>query len=196
MLAFPFVRAFLRNPGMRKRIAAIALLMFSGLSAWTYYNWENLTYSMGKDPWLTGRVGLWGLSMTWIADRPIIGHGFDAFWSSYYGPAAELRAAVGWLVAPHAHNGLINLCLDLGLIGVLLFLAGFAITFRRALAEARASGALESIWPVGFLAFYFLYCLTETSFLSRNDLFWILYVATMFYARTSNLPAVGCREVA
>lgn len=179
ILAFPFVRAFLRNPGMKKKIATIALLVFSGLAAWTYYNWENFTYALGKDPELTGRVGLWALSMTWIADRPFVGHGYDAFWSDYYGPAADFRAASGWLVATHAHNGFINLWLDLGAIGVLIFAVGAAVTYRRSLELAKTSASMQGIWPVSFLTFYLLYSITETSFLSRSDLLWILYVATV-----------------
>lgn len=177
VLAFPFVRAFVKHPAKRNKIVAIALLMFVGVAAWTYYNWENFTYSLGKDPGLTGRVALWALSMTWIGDKPLVGHGFDAFWSDFYGPASDLRAASGWLVAPHAHNGFINLWLDLGATGVLIFTLGAAVTYRRAVEVARTSKSLEGIWPVSFLTFFLLYSLTETSFLSRNDLLWILYVA-------------------
>ena len=179
MVAFPFVRAFQNNPAKRRKIIAFALLTFGGVAAWTYYNWENFTYSLGKDPGLTGRVALWGLSMTWIADRPFVGHGFDAFWSDYYGPAADFRAASGWLEATHAHNGFINLWLDLGAIGVLIFAVGAAVTYRRTLELAKTSASVEGIWPVSFLAFYLVYSVTETSFLSRSDLLWILYVATV-----------------
>lgn len=196
VLAFPLVLSFLKHPAKRKKIAAIALLMFSGLAAWTGYHWESFTYSLGKDPGLTGRVELWALSITWIGDRPLVGHGYDAFWSDYYGPAADFRAASGWLVAPHAHNGFLNLCLDLGLIGVLLFLAGFVITYGRSLAAAKMWRTVEGIWPVSFLTFYLLYSITEADFMSRNNLLWILYVAIMFSVRTSELPIAGVREIA
>jgi O-antigen ligase len=196
MLAFPFVRAIQNNPVNRRKIIAVALLIFGGLAAWTYYNWENFTYYLGKDPNLTGRVALWGISMTWIADKPFLGYGFEGFWSNYYGPAADLRIAVGWLEAPHAHNGFINLWLDLGLIGVLLFVLGFIITYREATAFATTTKSVEGIWPVTFLTFYMVYSFTETNFLSRNDLLWILYVAMMFCVRTDKLPAVGTSEAA
>ena len=196
MLAFPFVRAVQNNPANRRKIIAFALLIFGGLTTWTYYNWENLTYSLGKDPLLTGRVALWGLSMTWIADKPFLGYGFEGFWSNYYGPAADLRIAAGWLEAPHAHNGFINLWLDLGLIGVLLFVLGFIITYREAITLTTTTKSVEGIWPVTFLVFYMVYSFTETNFLSRNDLLWILYVAMMFSVRTDKPPAVGLGEVA
>lgn len=185
MLAFPFARAFQSNPAKRRKIIALALVIFGGLTIWTYYNWENFTSALGKDPQLTGRVALWGLSMTWIAEKPFLGYGFDGFWSSSYGPAADFRIASGWLEAPHAHNGIVNLCLDLGLIGVLLFLAGFIFTYRQALRLANTSTTVEGIWPVVFLTYFIAYSLTETNFLSRTDLLWILYVAVMFGLRSN-----------
>lgn len=181
--AFPFARAFHRNSVRRKKILVLALLAFCGLTVLAYYNWEQFTYSLGRDPALTGRFALWVLSMTWIADKPFLGYGFDAFWSNYYGPAADFRIASGWLAAPHAHNGFINLWLDLGLIGVLLFVLGFIITYREAVSFAKITKSVEGIWPVTFLTFFIVYSFTETSFLSRNDLLWILYLAVMFSLR-------------
>ncbi len=182
-IAFFFVRAFQRNPASRTRIILLAFLVFGGLATWTYYNWEDFTYSLGKDPGLTGRVALWGLSMTPIGQRPLLGYGYDAFWSDFYGPAAEFRVASGWLGAPHAHNGFINLWLDLGLVGVLLFVLGLAVTYRKALVLARGTKTGEYFWPVSFLTFLLAYSIPEVSFMSRNELLWILYVSVAFGLR-------------
>ncbi len=191
IVAFPFVRAFHRNPAKRKKILGLALLAFGGLMALTYYNWEQFTYSLGRDPALTGRFALWGLSINWIAERPFFGYGFDAFWSSYYGPAADFRIASGWLAAPHAHNGFINLCLDLGLIGVMLFILSFAFTYRKALALAKIAKTAEGFWPVTLLTFFLVYSFTELGFMSRNELFWILYIAAMFSIRVNFVKNVS-----
>jgi exopolysaccharide production protein ExoQ len=196
MLAFPLVRAFQKNPAKRRKIIAFALLIVSGLATWTYYNWESFTYSLGKDPELTGRVALWGLSMTWIAEKPFLGYGFDAFWSNYYGPAADFRVASGWLVAPHAHNGFINLWLDLGLIGVLLFVFGFVISYRKAVGLAKTTKIVEGIWPITFLTFLFVYSLTEIDFMVRNSLFWILYVSMVFGLRSNFIQRLRLETVA
>ena len=184
--AFPFLRAFQIKPASRRTIIVLGILVFGSLASWTYYNWENFTYSLGKDPGLTGRVAMWSLSMTWISERPLLGYGYDAFWSDSNGPAADFRIASGWLEAPHAHNGFINLWLDLGLIGVLLFILGFVSTYRKALTLASATKAAEGIWPITFLSVLFVYSLTELGFLYRNDLFWILYVAVMFTLRINS----------
>jgi O-antigen ligase len=126
--------------------------------------------------------------VTWIAESPLLGYGYDAFWSDYYGPAAEFRAASGWLTAPHAHNGIINLWLDLGLIGVLLLVVSVIAVFRRAVEMAMVSTSVEEIWPITFLLFYLLYSISETTFMPRNDLLWILYVSLMVGLRCKFAP--------
>jgi len=190
-VAFPFVRAFQRNPARRKRVVLFALSLFGCLIGYIILNWENFVEALGKDPMLTGRFALWALSLTWIAQRPLTGYGYDAFWSSYYGPAADVRAAVNWLLAPHAHNGLINLLLDLGLVGVSFFGLTFVVAYWRALKLSKTSRTAEGIWPIAFLTFVFCYNLTEGSFMSRTDLFWILYVGVIFslMANRSRVPS-------
>lgn len=174
--AFPFIRGLQTKPEKRRKILLVAIACCLVVATWAYYQWGNFTSSLGRDPELTGRLALWALSFTFIAEKPFFGYGFDAFWSNFYGPAADFRVASGWLVAPHAHNGILNLWLDLGLIGVVLFLLGFAITCWRAVSFAKMTRSVECLWPVIFLAFFFTYSLTELSFLSRNELFWMLYV--------------------
>jgi O-antigen ligase len=181
--AFPFIRAFQRNPAQRKKILVLTAAVFGGVVGWVGYNWESFVATLGKDPTLTGRVALWAMSLDWIGEKPFLGYGYDAFWSAYYGPAADIRMAVNWLGAPHAHNGFINLWLDLGLVGVILFSAVFIQTYRLALSRAYASHTTEGIWPIAFLTFMFVYSLTEISFMSRTDLFWILFVSIMFGLR-------------
>ena len=178
ILIFPFLRAFQRNPLKRRKIVAFALLIAVGLATWTYSNWDNLTYSLGRDPGLTGRFMLWGVAVEWIKERPLLGHGLDAFWSNYYGPAADFRIASGWHEGGTAQNGFIDLWLDLGLIGVLLFVLSFVFTYRQALNLAKTTKNSEGLWPITYLTFLFVYSLTEFSFLSRNNLYWILYIST------------------
>lgn len=189
-VAFPVVLAFHRYPARRTKILWGALSAFSGLSIWTYYSWENFVSYLGKDPGLTGRFMLWGLSLDWIRERPLAGYGFDAFWSDYYGPAADFRAASGWLVATHAHNGFINLWLDLGLVGVLLFTLTFFVSYKRATTLARVSDTMESLWPVILLTFLFAFSLTEISFMGRNDLYWILYISVMTVLLRQNFTRI------
>jgi exopolysaccharide production protein ExoQ len=51
----------------------------------------------------------------------VLGWGFQAFWSPSNPLVAEIERAVGWTI-PESHNGLLELLLQLGIIGTLLFL--------------------------------------------------------------------------
>ncbi|WP_050044083.1 O-antigen ligase family protein [Bradyrhizobium sp. LTSPM299] len=79
---------------------------------------------MGKDATLTGRTELWELVQAEISRRPIIGWGYFAFWTPANPTALEISAQLGWLV-PHAHNGILEMLLELGVTGTLLMLVVF-----------------------------------------------------------------------
>jgi O-antigen ligase len=80
---------------------------------------------LGKDATLTGRTDLWYFVKLCIAQRPLFGWGFDAFWVTNNPAANEISTNLGWVV-PQAHNGLLELLLEVGAIGTSLFAIVFA----------------------------------------------------------------------
>jgi O-antigen ligase len=136
---------------------------------------EEILGAVGRDITLTGRTELWDLSLGKIFEHPLLGYGYTGFWRYFEGESAELLLALNWEI-PHSHNGLIDLTLDLGLVGLLLFLVGFAFTSWRAIHWIRITEKSTDIWPLAFLAFMFLANLTESSLL-RQNLLWVLYVS-------------------
>jgi O-antigen ligase len=136
---------------------------------------EVILGAFGRDMTLTGRTELWELSLEKIMEQPLLGYGYTGFWRRMAGDSAEILLELGWEV-PHSHNGLVDLTLDLGLVGLLLFLAGYFITGWRAVRWIRFNNNAVDIWPLAYLAFLFLANLTESSLLRQNSL-WVLYVA-------------------
>ena len=77
----------------------------------------------GKDSTLTGRTDLWDMAWGYIGGAPVLGHGFDAFWTS--DPTSD-AAFVNDVVQDHLksfHNGLLEAAVDLGWVGTGLQLA-------------------------------------------------------------------------
>jgi exopolysaccharide production protein ExoQ len=183
LLTTSFARRFQYKGKARKKLLVLVFVAIVLCGYGLYYNWENITESLGKDPNMSGRVLLWVLSIPQIAQRPIAGYGLDGFWYDQDGPAGEIRSGSGWLEAPNAHNGIINLWLDLGLIGVFLFLTSYSISLSNTVRLMIRNRSPETIWYLVFLLFLFLYSLTETSFMIRNDFFWILYISTAVAVR-------------
>jgi exopolysaccharide production protein ExoQ len=69
---------------------------------------------------LSNRAPLWAELMESVHDRPIIGYGYEAFWT----PARveRISADQGWMV-PHAHDTYLDQTLSLGVVGMLLYMA-------------------------------------------------------------------------
>jgi exopolysaccharide production protein ExoQ len=133
---------------------------------------------IGRDLTLTGRTAIWAQVMHFLRQRPILGYGYDAFWRGMEGPSLQVAAAVHFVVA-HAHNGFLEIALELGIAGVVLFLLSWLRGWGR-LWPLWQHGAIEQIaWPVSILVLIALYDLDENTLLIYNGLFWTLYVAAL-----------------
>ena len=89
---------------------------------------------LGKDPTLTGRTDLWALVWPDIWLRPVLGWGLTAFWIPGNPAADEISTTLGWVV-PEAHNGLLEVLLELGFVGLAVF---GAILLRAVIVGARS----------------------------------------------------------
>jgi exopolysaccharide production protein ExoQ len=137
---------------------------------------DTLFKLVGKDPTLTGRTDFWVLVLNNIWKHPWWGYGYGAFWQESNSDAALIRYAVGWSV-PNAHNGLLDLWLDLGILGVIILLIGVLGTVIQAYILLRRTKKAIYIFPFLFVADIVLSNLTETTLMVRNDVFWVVYVA-------------------
>jgi exopolysaccharide production protein ExoQ len=75
---------------------------------------------IGKDPTLTGRTEIWAYVIPDIWMKPWLGWGYFGFWQLANPAAFEISNAVHWVV-PHAHNGLLESLLEIGVLGTALF---------------------------------------------------------------------------
>jgi exopolysaccharide production protein ExoQ len=87
---------------------------------------------LGKDPTLTGRTAIWGAVMMSIVKKPLIGYGYRAFWQGLTGESANPILSMRWTGLSYSENGVLDLWLDLGGIGVALYVC----VFLRALKDA------------------------------------------------------------
>lgn len=175
LILLPFYRALRWQYTASVPLFIIAILICGSLAIWFTTEAETLLRFIGKDVTLTGRTQLWEAVFTMIQQRPWLGYGYSVFWLSqdaYYGVQQVIR----W-PAPHAHSGLLDLWLDVGLLGVLIFALTFLNTLVKAVVFVRHAKTLEDFWPIVYLTIMFLFNLSQSSILSRNNIAWILYVA-------------------
>jgi exopolysaccharide production protein ExoQ len=158
----------------RRVLAASALMAGIGLY-FTASHVEAVTSFLDRDVTLTGRTTIWGTSLLLGMDHPWIGRGFNAFWLGDEGPSGEIRKLAGWDV-PSAHNGYLEIWLDLGLWGLAAFLVGFARHFWKSMHYFLRIEGWEGSWPVLYLTFLAVINLAQSVLVSPNAFFWILYV--------------------
>lgn len=173
----PCLRWALRK-GVGWMVAGVTSLLASGIVVALYVitHLQQVAGLLGKDPTLSGRVQIWILSFVMALRRPWLGYGYEAFWLPDAWYVRRLWRVLGWDV-PSAHNGFIELWLELGAIGTCLFLLAFAQYGVQALRLLRDDSGPAMGWPLAFLLFLFLMNLTEPTFLGSHSIFFVLFVA-------------------
>lgn len=188
VLLVPLYRALASRSRWLVPVALAIALPLVGLALAVITDVEAALGIFGKDTTLTGRTELWEYATATIGDRLWYGYGYGAFWQVST-RAQGIYAAIGW-DAWHAHNGLLELGLNLGVIGIVIFLAGYLAGLFRGTGALLSGAREEGIWILGFLTFVLLGNLTESAILEQNA-YWILYVATTCIAAPAATAAVA-----
>jgi exopolysaccharide production protein ExoQ len=156
------------------------VLVGASVFVWLLGNVEGALAVLDRDVTLTGRTDLWPAVLEMIAKRPWLGYGYDAFWMGWEGESAQvwiILAGFGRNFFPtHAHNGVLELWLNLGLLGVLVFALVLLLTFGRAIRLMRSTKAMDGVWPLAYLTFMLLVGITYPISLQRNSIWLVLYV--------------------
>ena len=171
---------FARRWGPRWRLAVAVAWPAKALvgAVLIFVSYPRLAPLVGRDLTLSGRTAIWAEVARSIAEHPWLGYGYDAFWRGMQGPSLQISSSVHFVVV-HAHNGFLEIALELGAAGLLLFL----LTGVRALRQLWVlwiGGAVERIaFPLALLFLVVLYDLDENTLLLYNGLFWVLTVSAL-----------------
>ena len=139
-----------------------------------------MTRMLPLDPTFTGRSAIWDFALAAVADKPIIGHGYAAFWDDV-SRRATAQGAEWATSAAHSHNSYLDLAVTIGLPGLLLVIAAFVLAplgnFQTAQAHSR-SGALAKLFLTVWL-FGLYYGATETFLLERQNPIWFMFALSV-----------------
>jgi exopolysaccharide production protein ExoQ len=141
--------------------ALVILVMFFGLSA-PFLGGSSVaafSSSLGRDETLTGRTEVWAAVLPAMEQQPIFGYGFASFWTDARRKLFEI---------PTAHNGYLDILLELGTVGIafyVLWLLSCARQFRRALAQNYDWASLA----ICFLLMGLVYNTTESALNSFTE---------------------------
>ena len=132
----------------------------------------------GHDATIAGRAELWG-DLLALRTNPIFGVGFESFW---LGERLKTISESRWWHPNEAHNGYLEIYLDLGLIG-LFMLAGLIIAVFRKIRLALLRDSQFGRFRLGFLVATVFYNWTESSFRGLSFVWCIFYIIAMEYPR-------------
>lgn len=140
---------------------------------------------LGRSANMTGRIPLWqDLFSRVYLEQPILGFGYGALWmlKSF---RIEMQIYHEWPYQIYfADNGFFDILLNLGLIGLLLFLAVYIPLGIRSFIQAVAAKSWIGFFP--FLTFLYIFIgnLTYSFLLEVDQFVWMLLVI-MVFATTS-----------
>jgi O-antigen ligase len=167
VIAAAHTKRFKRNPAFLKFLIPASLCLYMVLQYGFGINGQ-LAGMVGRDATLTGRTDLWKLLLG-MHTNPLLGTGYESFW---LGP----RLAYVWQKFTgginEAHNGYLEIYLNLGSIGLSLLALFLAASYRsicRKLKSLSSFAVLSlALWTV--LLFYNV---TEAAF-KGSQLMWLI----------------------
>jgi len=159
-----------------KRLIPAAIVTFALLAVAGIYvasNFGAFLQMLGKNANLNGRIPLWTAVLSVSSNNRWFGYGYAGFWITN---EHSIWSMIGW--APlKAHNGFIDLLLELGLVGLALFAVNTAIALRRSVKLVLREHTLESQWPLLMLSLILLYNVFESDLMVQNIFMWVAYAA-------------------
>lgn len=163
----------IERPG--RRVAVVHLLVVAVLSMAVIAIFGDpgggMVKALGKNPTLTGRTQIWELVLS-LHTNPWIGTGFESFW---LGPRLEfMRNAMPNFPVNEAHNGYLELYLNLGWVGLCFIAAMIVTAYRRATLRFRQDPRVASLL-LGFLLCTLFNAFTENAFRMMNAA-WIFFL--------------------
>jgi exopolysaccharide production protein ExoQ len=167
-----------RHRGLARTLTVLGVLALAAFAL----DGPALMAVLGRDDSFTGRTDIWPVALGGIADHPWLGYGYGVFWLPE-GPYTQYLAPGNWEFwnPVHAHNGFLQLALDVGLAGAGLFVLTFALGAWRSLRFAVSGTGAARSWPLAAIATFALTNLTDVSIAAYNNLYWAIFVAAFLY---------------
>lgn len=145
--------------------------------------WKIMLGILNRDTSLTGRTEFWEKLLTMDND-PLIGAGFHSFWLG--DRLRQLEGTFYWQ-PNQAHNGYLEIYLNLGAMGLVFFL-GFIFTAYRNCRNAVVAGYDSGRFRMTLLGVSLIYGITEAGFRELHPMWFMCLFASLEW------PKVGGTE--
>jgi exopolysaccharide production protein ExoQ len=156
-------------------LVATVVSVASAMIAVAVTQYDSLLRLLGKTSDLSGRLPIWAAVALAISKHPYLGYGYGGFWNQLQGESINVSLAVGFPVN-HAHDGYLNIWLQLGLIGLLLFVWTLVAGTRNGVKSLRVGDQNYVAWCLGIILLVVVGSIDESFIMLYNSLATMLYV--------------------
>jgi O-antigen ligase len=185
-----------RTSAIRRRPGAVHALVLAIILAGgiTFFLGGDaaVVHALGRQENLTGRTDIWA-AVLGAGTNPVLGAGFESFWITPSYKAKFVHHLAGWWepnTLNEAHNGYLEVYLELGWVGVTMIAIVLISGYRASVAAFRRDPQLGSLM-LAYVASAAVYSITEAGFRSLNPIWIFLLLAIIASARI----AAGVGEV-
>lgn len=144
---------------------------------------EQLLDLLGRSDDLTGRLGIWDAVLGLVEQRPVLGWGWVSYWAPWVDPFDDLVVLKG-VTYLQAHNAWLDVLMQLGAVGLLVFSILIITTGVRVLSWSvdaplgdAASGPALRLLPALLLTVLLVHSLAESRLLIEAGLVLLVYLA-------------------
>jgi O-antigen ligase len=138
--------------------------------------------TLGRDSTLTGRTDIWTQVLS-MADNPVFGTGFESFW---LGTRLQKIWDLWWWHPNEAHNGYIEVYINLGWMGLTLLGILLINGYRNIIATFRTKPEMAEI-KLAFFLVAVIYDFTESAIRTMNPI-WILFLLSIIAVPDTPAP--------
>jgi O-antigen ligase len=151
-------------------IACVALF---GIMEFAFDVKDIIISMLGRRPDLTTRVPMWEDLLS-LVKNPLLGVGYESFW---LGDRRQYMAD-HWNIVCQAHNGYLEMYLNMGLIG-LLFVLGWIVSGLKKVQRYLYIDYPAAMLRLCFIIVITLFNYTEATFFSVSSMWMLLFLAVM-----------------
>lgn len=173
LLGLSWLRKSKRMIGANSLTALIVIIIAFGTLAPFLEGWllSDVASYFNRTGTLTGRTEIWAYLLPYALQEPILGYGFGGFWTD----------AIREATSSHAHNGYLDILLNIGSVGLFLFSLYFISCCRSACRLMKTSYDWGCLW-ICVLLMALVHNITESTATSLDGIMSILNLFMLMLA--------------
>jgi O-antigen ligase len=175
----------------RVLVSSVIVATAAGVALLAVHLLPLLLRGLGRDETFTGRTVIWRAVLRAANQNPVLGIGWDAAWHKGVVLTDEIWSDTGFAIY-QAHNGYLDMYLQLGLVGLTLLVVMVLGVFARSVSLVLRDGGSAAAWPVLTIVAMLASNVTESRF--ATPMGWLLLCLAYSFCRrsgTATRDAVG-----